>query len=561
MRTGVVPGRRTQEGAWPGLWPGLVLTALCAAAAALVVILGLRLTFFNDDWYILLGPPGIPSVLRPYNGNIVILFVAVYRAMVSLFGLRSQLPYRLFLGLWVAALGVVVYLIVRSRQGTVLALAAAAITLFLGAAWESLLWFAGFGDFAPVALGLGALLVLQTDTPRRNAVACLLLVLSVLTFSIGIPFALGAAVVIAVRRRPKQAWIPALPLGLFGVWWISYGTNESSPSTYNPVHVAHWAADSVVASLGAIIGRQRAGYPALLLICVAALLVWWKLARPRPWLLVYLVTAVSFWVLTGASDPVGRSPGASRYAVFNAPMMIVILAELFREIRFGPAAKAAIVAGTAASIALNAANLEAGFDSMQMHAGYAEADLGALQLVAGRAPPNLRLATWMAHDPFLGGVTSARYFDATREHGTPAYLHPAQLAAAPVRDRFAADTVLLAAGGLRLGPWPGGLRLHACQRLRISGGGHVAETLNAPETMIENLSHRTLLLEVYRFAPTALAHPVWSLAPLGTTLMTVAPDDARTPWGLLLVDPGPATQLAATCQLRSGHLEESSLRS
>ncbi len=559
MHTAVVPGRRAHR--WPGWALGpVLLTALCTAAVALLVVFGLRLTFFNDDWYILLQRGGLSSVLKPFNGNIVILFVAVYRAMVALFGLHSQLPYRLFLGLWVAVLGVVVYLIVRSRLGTAIAVAAAAVTLFLGAAWEALLWFAGFGDFAPVALGLGALLALERDTPRRNVAACLLLVLSVLTFSIGIPFSLGAAVVVALRRRPLQAWIPALPVGLFAVWWIFYGSSQRSDfSLSNLMHLPRYVGDSLAASLGAIIGRQRAGYLALVLVCLVVVLIWWRQGRPRAWLMVYLATALCFWTLSGLNYSVGREPEASRYVAFDAPLMIVILAELFRGIRFVPTARAVFVGGAAASIALNAANLEAGFDFMQVHAAYAEADLGALRLVDGRAPPGLRLLTPIAGDPYLGGVTSGRYFEVTREHGTPAYFGPAQLAAAPVPERVAADGVLLAAGGLQLVPWLGRPKPHACQRVRINGAGHVAESLTGRGTMIENLSPAPLLLEAYRFAPAALAHPVSFLSPFDSTLMTMAPDDAQTPWGLVLVDPGPESQLVATCELRSEHVEDAPL--
>ena len=48
----------------------------------------------------------------------------------------------------------------------------------------------------------------------------------------------------------------------------------------------------------------------------------------------------------------------------------------------------------------------------------------------------------VARDPYLSGVTAARYFDATAAHGAPALSSPRDITRAPAGRRQAADSVL-----------------------------------------------------------------------------------------------------------------------
>ena len=127
-----------------------------------VVILGTRLTFFNDDWAYLLQRPGIEgaSVFSPHNGQLVVGVDLSVKLLVGLFG-YPQLPFRLVLGLSVAGVGIGVYLLVAERVGWVLGLAATAVVILLGTAWEDLLFFASVGPITALAAGLGALYALE----------------------------------------------------------------------------------------------------------------------------------------------------------------------------------------------------------------------------------------------------------------------------------------------------------------------------------------------------------------------------------------------------------------
>ena len=132
--------RRLAAAAAVPAWP--LLGLICGASAVTVVLLGTRLTFFNDDWYFLLQRPNLTadSVFAAHNGHLSALAVLVYKGLVGLFGLDAQLPFRLVLAATVAALGILVFLLVSERAGRALGLIAATIVVFLGPAWEDLLW-------------------------------------------------------------------------------------------------------------------------------------------------------------------------------------------------------------------------------------------------------------------------------------------------------------------------------------------------------------------------------------------------------------------------------------
>ena len=113
-----------------------------AASGALLLILGARLTFFLDDWEILLGRPGVPaeSVLEPHNEHIVVAPALIYKALLATAGLDAQLAFRAVATAAFLISVVLVFVWLRRRIDARLALAGSVVLLFLGAAWEDLLW-------------------------------------------------------------------------------------------------------------------------------------------------------------------------------------------------------------------------------------------------------------------------------------------------------------------------------------------------------------------------------------------------------------------------------------
>lgn len=431
------------------------LALVCAASAVTLVALGTRLTFFNDDWSFVMERPGL---LDDHNGHLSALPIAIYRVLIGVFGLDSQWPFRVLLAAAVAAVGVVMYLLVAERVGRVAGVAAAALIVFLGPAWEDLLWSFQIGFVGSLATGLGALLALERG---RDRLACALLVASVALSDLALPFIAAAGISVLVQRRPRALWVPAVPGALFVVWFLAYGRDAPSLITSdNLTGLPRYVLDSAASGMDSLFGLGAGGWfedsggwgkPLVGLAVVAVAAERLRGWRPAPGVLIFLGGALAFWVLAGANFTPGREPQASRYQLVHVTFLLLIAAELLRGVRV-----ARWVVGLAAAFALvalgsNLAALGSGDDFMREHAANARAALGALDLARDTAPPGLRLTPAVARDPFLSPITARRYFERRDAHGTPAW-SAAEIAAGPQRARAVADAVLVAATRTRLEP-------------------------------------------------------------------------------------------------------------
>ena len=136
----------------------------------------------------------------------------------------SALPYRVVSTALFLLSAALLFVFLRRRVGDWPAVAATAIVLFLGAAWEDLLWSFQMTYFGSMAAGLGALLALERGDRRGEAVACALLVVSVVFGSLGLSFAIGAAVyVLLLPERRRRLYVFLVPLAVYALWWLGWG--------------------------------------------------------------------------------------------------------------------------------------------------------------------------------------------------------------------------------------------------------------------------------------------------------------------------------------------------
>jgi len=528
------------------------LAALCLASATLLVVLGTRLTFFNDEWHILFQRQGFSadSILEPHNEHLSAIPILVFKALIALFGLESQLPYRLALAVVVVSLGVLVFWFVRQRAGNLLALAAAALVLFLGTAWEDLLWSFQIGLIGSLATGVGVLIALERDTPRRNAIACALLVFSILLSDLGIPFVIAATVAVLLRRRPRQLWVPGAATAVFAAWWIGWGHEAETEVTFgNIARAPTYVLDSLASGLTSIFGLARYsagtletyqwGRPLVALVAIA--LVVWAVrgGRPSRQAIVVASAALSFWILAGINFTEGREATASRYQLIDATLLILLAAELLRPVRLHPAALAAVAVLALVAIAANLGALKSGYDFLRGDAAIAKADLGALEIVGPRAPGDYQLVEPVAHTPYLTGVTAEAYFEETAEHGTPAYT-VAEIEASPAEVRQAADNVMLAGYEVGLETTTRGRDRAGCRRIEGAfGGGAVEVVVPAGGATVTNLGGPELALHLRRFAPVELPVGVGKLAAGFSGRIELPRDELGLPWRLVATGGSP----------------------
>jgi len=529
----------------PAWW---LLALICTGAAVLLAILGGRLTFFNDEWYIVLQRPGfdVDAILEPHNEHLIALVVVAYKGLIAVFGLESQLPQHLLLVCAVIALGIVVFVYVRERAGNLLALLAAAVLLFLGPGWEDLLWPFQVGFTGSLAAGVGMLLAIERDSLRRNLIATLLLLLAISISDLGIAFLVAAAIAVLLRGRTSQLWIPGIPSVLFAAWWLAYGSDASSNlSLTNIARLPVYVLDSISSGLASIAGLAHpladpaTAFPwgrLLLVLAIVGTAAWLlRGGKPSPGVLVVAGAALTFWLLAGASYIPGREPQVSRYQLVSSTFLILIAAELFRPVRIGSAGLGAISAIALVAIGSNLEELRTGYTFLRSRSANAKAALGGLEIGRGRFPAELRLVEAISPDSHLAGITAGSYYRETEAHGALPFYSPDQISAAPPELRQAVDKILVVGYAVRLAKAPRGIEGAVCRHPepRLDGAPRDL-VLPSGETLIVNRGAGPVDLGVRRFAPPPLPVMVGTLGVDHAATLRIPADSAGLPWHLSL---------------------------
>ena len=570
-----------------GQWATALRSGAAAwvALAVLVIATGALLyretrgtTLFLDEWTWLLHRRGnsLASFLDTHNGHLSLIPVAIYKLLFATAGIGSFGPYRALVIVAHLACCVLLFVYARARVGPLLALLAAALLLLFGPGWENMMWPFQTAFLLSLGAGLGALLALDRLDRAGDVTACVLLTVSLASSGVGVPFVLGVALELGLRRRRLgDAWIVAVPLLLYALWWVGYqhtGFRRHdivlAPSF---VYSAASATLSALAGLAGSTGLDGQGTlmtwgPALLVAAIVA--VAWRLVRIRrlePRVAALATMALSFWLLTALSRAYVSSPFASRYLYVGAFFVLLLAVELLRGVSFTWWSSVVVGVAGAAAIVSNVGELR---DAGRMVRGYGQdttADLGALEIGRPVIPPGY-VAQQVPGYPFVV-IPAASYFAATRSVGSPAAT-PAQILADPESVRASVDAELihihrlglLSVGhGVRLGSPPavdsvtggataarGGCVIFAPDHF-IPAGTTVAFAVTVPAEGLElQASAAPATVGVRRFADAFST--LGTVTPGGPVALLVAPDRSSQPWRVQLESTG----RVAACGLRLG---------
>ncbi|MBN8867886.1 MAG: hypothetical protein J0H98_10060 [Solirubrobacterales bacterium] len=433
--------------------PDLVFVALLATGAAALVFFGRGLTFFFDEWQLTLAPhPLAPShLVEAHNGQIFLVPTVIYGLLLEVFGMTSQLPFRLVNLAAATACAALLFVFVRRRTSPGLALVSILPVLVLGSAWETLLLGLSMNFTIGLAAGLGMLLVLEARSDRGDRLACGLLVLSLASGGIGLAFAAGAMVDLLARRDPRRIWIVGLPLLLFLAWQLIYGGDSGTPYVDNLLDLPGYLLHAVLAGFGALIGvvypEGRAVWVPRLLAIVAVVAVVARLVlikRPVPTrALVVGVVLLAFWVLGGLAMGEGRGPDASRYQYASVVLLIALAACLLEGVEVPRRLPLMLLPFALVATALNLDCLKDGRDFLWEQTTITRAATGQLEISA-RGMEGLTLNEEITGSPYQRTIVSGPYLRAVDRFGSPAY-DERQIETAPQAAREAADGVAFAA--------------------------------------------------------------------------------------------------------------------
>jgi hypothetical protein len=430
----------------------------------------------------------------------------------------------------------------RRRVSDWYALAAAVLVLFLGAAWEDLLWQFQIGYFGSMAAGLGSLIALRRENRTADIVACALLVISVAFSSLGIPFGVGAAVALITAPGWRgRAYVVVVPAVLFGLWYLGWGhTATNHASLQNLAAVPKYVFDSIAAGISSLLGlatpRDEAGVGSLdwgrPLAALALVLVGIRIHRlgrvPR-WLWVIGAMALSFWVLAGFNLSEGREAPASRYQYVSGIFILMITAELIRGLRFSRVAIAAGVATVALSVISNLNFLDQSAASYEGTSDLIKADLGAVDIARDTVDPGFVLTEEIAGTPYVH-VAAGNYLTAVDQFGSPGDT-PEEIAAAPEDARAAADRVLAGALGLHVTPATAGPSGGACRTVDATAAPPIE--VGAGELTISGSRSAHAELRLRRFATQSFPIGAGKVGARPVSI-TIPQDRSDVPWQVQL---------------------------
>jgi hypothetical protein len=406
--------------------PTVVFAVLAALAAILILLAGRGTIFFYDEWNFVLDRRGwsVSTLLDPHEGHLVLVPVLIYKALFGLVGLEPYWPYRVVELVLHLACAALIYAIVRRRLGGWAAVGVAALILFLGSAWEVLLWPFQVAYLGALVAGLGAWLVLQEPGRGRDWAGALLLLIALASSGVGVPIALGVLVaLLLVPGARGRAWVAAGPLVLYGIWLLADGLQH--PASAGGVKLANlpdapaFMAKMAAAGAGGIAGIGLDWGQVLLALLVVLVVA--RIARHAltPWLTAALVMALSFWALTALGRAQVGDPQAPRYIYPTAVFLLLALVELpvvagRARLAWGPAACVMAVLAVAFAALGNTASLRDGGRTLRDATNTVMPALAAVEVGGDAVPPSYQVEASKAPQ-----ITAGRYRATVRDLGSP----------------------------------------------------------------------------------------------------------------------------------------------
>ena len=381
----------------------LLVGAAMVASAAAILYLGRDLGFFSDELgWLTAGDDFSPeTLLTPHNGQLIAMVRFAYEALPRAFG-AEYLPFRLLeLGALLGCAGLL-FALARRRIGAAAAIPAI-LLLFFGSA-ESIMFLAlGLPFTLSIGFGLAGLLAIEAEGPRRDALACGLLVLSVLSDTFGAIFAAGACIALARGPQRRRIWVAVVPLALYLAWWIwALRFDQDLASLGNAGAVPGFVIESGAAALAAVSGIGNTGFGAdastverllglgfAALFAVLCLLLAIRARRHGAgrWLLAYVAILLAFWTGIALSGDEARQPDTPRYLFFDAVMIALIAAEATRGVRLARGAAIALALLAFLSLGANAVRLARAATTLTDQTEAAGAQVAMVELAGESAAP------------------------------------------------------------------------------------------------------------------------------------------------------------------------------
>lgn len=526
--------------------PTLLLAGAMVVSVIVTLYLGRGATFSGDEVAWIVDSPDLGGrILDPHGGHLLLVTRLIYRAMLEVFGL-DYFWYRLLTALCVVGTVGLLFTYLKRRVKPLVALAPCLVLLFFGS--DSLHTLQGNGITIQISLmtGIAALLALDRRDARGDAIAAVLLVIGVLTYTISMAFVVGALVTILLQGRYRSLWVPALPAAVFlawRVWLLATGfDNPGGEVAWSNLMLAPaWIFQAAGASLAALTGLnfdfgadggsdsfvQGAG-AALALVAFVLLGLRMRTAWTRATLWGVIIIACAMWTSQVLVQIQLRGPDDGRYMYPGAVMVLLIAGEAMRRVRITRQGLIAIFAVALASVGVNAMMMRDAGDRYRLKAIGSKATVAAAELLATSpdldwGPDNDIALAWDRKAPLVGITKQSQPYG---DVGTPL----AELRSGGDGIAGVADTALIRGYGITLVPTDQPADGPTCETVRADDSGEVVVPLQVGQNLVRS-DAAAAQVGLGRFEKQS-SQPIGSLQPGQSAEITISKDAAPDPWKL-----------------------------
>lgn len=524
-------GRNRPSAAWK------VLVAGMAVSAVLALWLGSDVSWTKDEYsWISLSPDfGLRQAFDSYVGHLIALPRLIYWAALEINGVDD---YWVFRGLTLLSVFLMVGLLfawLRRRVPDFVALPFCLILLIFPVDHLHYLTGNGIAIALALAFGMAALLSWDRGDTKGDVWAFVFLLLGMMTYTVSIPFAIGLALAALIEPGSRRrVWVGAVPLILFGIWRLFEGSNELEGKAGeiewgNLLLLPGWAFQATGSTLAAMTGLgfdylNVAGGPAdtqglvlgPILAALALAGLAWRFTRGKLpagfWVAAAILTALyaSQIIVWGTLD--ARDPGAPRYLMPGALMLILMIGEALHRIELSRVAFGTLWVITVAGLIMSVGILARNTEWLITVDNSARAEVTAIEILeSSRATP---LA------PIYQPRSSVRYeYDAEKaaEYGYLG-LDFADIESRPKWVGKRVDAFLVESLGIRLRPVKPGMSPTGCRPAAPPGvPGYTKVKIPSPGAIIR--SKATVSLALGRYG-------AWPSIPLGS----VEPESPKRLW-------------------------------
>jgi hypothetical protein len=310
------------------------------AAAAWLVYANRDSWFGGDEWFIitdrgLTSGPGHLGLFEPHYEHWTTIPILAYRALYAVVGLHSYWPYiALALAMHLVVVVLLWNVMVRSRIDAWIATCACAVFAVAGTGFENVLNAWQVTLIAPLALGLGAILIAPTAGDRftgRDAIAALFMSVAVMCSGVALPMLGSVGLVLLLRRGWRVAGLTvAAPVVLYAVWYATYGFDAPRIADPAPGAVPRFVWRGFTDTFGDV-----ARFDVLGAVVVVAAIAWLgnRIVRHRldSTFIVPLSLAAGGFVFLAATgyrraNLLGTDPAGSRYAYVTLAFALPLVA-------------------------------------------------------------------------------------------------------------------------------------------------------------------------------------------------------------------------------------------